>query len=68
MHSVYLLRDNETVAGGKAIQVVFEDRTDTVLLQLKAEEVDVEGQPVTSSAALIVQWGGRSDLVDLAGK
>jgi len=58
----------ETVAGGKALKVMFADRVDTIILKPDAGEIDVEGQKITSASALIIQRGDKKDLIDFAGK
>ena len=58
----------ETLAGGKAVRVIFPDRVDTIVLQPDAGTVDIDGQHITSPSALIVRRGEQQEVVDLAGK
>jgi hypothetical protein len=56
----------ETVAAGKAVKVVFPDRTDTVLLQKEPAEVTLEGRTLTGAAVLMTSAGGQMTVTDLA--
>ena len=53
------------LAGGRAIRVTFSDRTDTIVLQKEAGEVDLGGQKVKSTAVLITERGGKRTVTDL---
>ena len=55
-----------TLAGGKAIQVKFPDRTDTILLRKEAGEVDIGGQQVRGTAVLVSEQAGKRTVTDLA--
>ena len=55
-----------TLAGGRAIRVTFPDRTDTILLQKQAGEVDLGGQRVKGTAVLVTEQGGQRAVTDLA--
>jgi hypothetical protein len=56
----------ETLAGGKALKVLFPDRTDVVVLQPEAAELEIDGRKVTSASALIVKRGDQAEVVELA--
>jgi hypothetical protein len=56
----------ETVAGGKAIRVKFADRTDTIMLQKEAGEVELDGQKEKGTAVLVTQQGGKRTVTDLS--
>jgi len=56
----------ETLADGKAIRVTFPDRVDTIILQSGGTEVEVSGQKITSSAALLLARGEKLEVVNLA--
>ncbi len=47
----------ETLAGGKALRVIFPDRTDTIVLQAAPGAIDIDGAKISSASALIVQRG-----------
>jgi hypothetical protein len=53
-----------TLAGGKALRVVFHDRTDTIVLQPGAEAVAVDGKTITAASAVVVRRGDRQEVVD----
>lgn len=56
-----------TVDGGKAIQVKFADgRTDTIVFQKAASEVEINGQKVNGTALLVTEQGGKRTVTDLA--
>jgi hypothetical protein len=56
-----------TVAGGNAIRVKFPDRTDTILLQKDAAEVDLGGQKLKGTAVLVTDQAGKATVTDLSG-
>lgn len=58
----------ETLPGGNAVRVTFPDRVDTIVLQPAGSTVEVDGKTITSTAALLVQQGGKLDVVDLSAK
>jgi hypothetical protein len=59
----------ETVLDGKAIRVTFADgRVDTIVLQPNGGEVEVDGQKITTPAALLIKRGEQREVIDLVGK
>ena len=56
----------QTLAGGKAVRVIFPDRTDTIVLQPAADEVELDGRRIASTSALLIQRGEKQELVPLA--
>ena len=58
----------QPLADGRALRVAFPDRTDTIILQPAPGEVELDGQKISSTSALLVQHGEKHELIDLAGK
>ena len=56
----------QTVTGGKAVRVIFPDRTDTIVLQPAAGEVELDGRRIASTSAVLIHRGQQRDFVDLA--
>ncbi len=57
-----------TVADGNAIQVIFPDRTDTVLLQKETSDLQLGGQAVQGTAVLMIEQGGKATVTDLTAE
>ncbi len=55
----------ETIADGKAIRVIFPDRTDTILLNKDASEVELDGKKVKGTAVLITEQGEKRTITSL---
>ena len=58
----------QTLAGGKAVRVTFPDRTDTIVLQPAAGEVELDGRKITSASAVVIRRGEKQETTDLTGK
>jgi hypothetical protein len=58
----------QTLAGGKAVRVTFPDRTDTIVLQPAAGEVELDGKKIAATSALVIQREGKQEVIDLGGK
>ena len=54
-----------TVAGGKAIEVKFADRTDTIMLQNADVAMEISGQKVQGTAVLVTEQGGKRSVFHL---
>jgi hypothetical protein len=58
----------QTLAGGRALRVIFPDRTDTIILQPAPGELEVDGQRITTTSALLIKRGEKQEVSDLTGK
>jgi hypothetical protein len=56
----------ETLAEGRAVRILFPDRTDTVVLRHDAEPLAIDGQTITGAAVLVSTRGGTSTVTDFA--
>ena len=54
-----------TLGKGQAIEVVFPDRADVIILQPAAEEVEIDGHKIKSRAALLIKRGDKRELIEL---
>ncbi|MFI5379433.1 MAG: hypothetical protein ACHRHE_09060 [Tepidisphaerales bacterium] len=58
----------QTLADGRAVRVVFPDRTDTIILQPAPGAVELDGRKISSPSALLVKRSEKQELTDLTAK
>lgn len=58
----------QTLAEGKAVRVTFPDRTDTIILQPVAGELEFDGRKITADSALVLQRGDKVEFVDFGDR